>query len=409
MKPPTKGLTTLLTGALARSPGNAFAELSALTPHRSPGFSLADVALPPGKVKPPTKSFATLLGGALALNPGNSGNALADLTALTSERSPGFSLADVAPPPGRSPGNYLADLCALPPGPVKPPTKSLPTLLTGALALNPGNARLSALMGALNPGNALKGEMMTSDQYLNQIITKYLINAEGAKALVNAIYPTIQRWANEFLIEAIYSGSMAKGTAISLASDADVFISLSSNTQEPLAEIYTTLFNAFSQAGYQVRKQNVSIAVSSGGYKIDLVPGKRQSQYGYEHSLYKYKAKTWTKTNVKTHVTHVKKSNRINEIKLTKIWRELNKLDFPSFYLELAVIDCLSGRSYSDISGNFWEVLGFLAADFVNRRYLDPANTNNVISDDLSISERRLIQSAAQIARTKKLWSQIVW
>jgi hypothetical protein len=202
---------------------------------------------------------------------------------------------------------------------------------------------------------------------------------------------------------------MTKGTAISLASDADVFISLSSNTQESLADIYTTLFEALSLAGYQVRKQNVSIGVRSGGYKIDLVPGKRQSQYGYNHSLYKNKAKTWTKTNVKAHVSHVIKSNRINEIKLTKIWRELNNLDFPSFYLELAVIDCLSGHSYSDISGNFWEVLGFLAVDFVNRRYLDPANTNNVISDDLSISGRQLIQRAAQSARKKRLWEQIVW
>lgn len=343
-------------------------------------------------VKPPTKRFATLLTGALALKPGNY---LAGLCAPPPGRSLGNSLADVfAPPPGRFPGNYLADLCALPLGHVKPPTKGL-TLLTGALGLN--------------PCNALKGETMTADQYLNQIITKYLINAEGAKAIVNAIYPTIKSWANEYLMGAIYSGSMAKGTAISLASDADVFISLSSNTQEPLADIYTTLFNALSQAGYQVRKQNVSIGVSSGGYKIDLVPGKRQSQYGYDHSLYKNKANTWTKTNVKAHVSHVINSNRINEIKLTKIWRELNKLDFPSFYLELVVIDCMSGRSYSDMSGNFWEVLGFLESDFVNKRYSDPANINNIISDDLSISERQLIQRAAQIARTKKLWEQIVW
>ena len=273
-------------------------------------------------MKAPTKGLPTLLPGALALNPGNSLDGLAALTAGHSWRN---ALADVfASPPDRSPGNFLAALCALPPGHVKPPTKGLPTLLTGALALNPGNpldglsaltaghsrrnaladvfapppdrspgnflAALCALSGGLNSGNALKGEMMTSDQYLNQIITKYLINAEGAKTIVNAIYPTIQRWANKYLIEAIYSGSMAKGTAISLASDADVFISLSSNTQEPLAEIYTTLFNALSQAGYQVKKQNASIGVSSGGYKIDFVPGKRQSQYGYDHSLYKNKA-----------------------------------------------------------------------------------------------------------------------
>lgn len=249
---------------------------------------------------------------------------------------------------------------------------------------------------------------MTADQYLTQTINKYLINEAGVKAQVSVIYPTIQRWGNEYLLEAIYSGSIAKGTAISLGTDADVFISLSSTAQETLADIYNTLYNALTQAGYQAKKQNVSIGVNAGGYQIDLVPGKRQSQFGYDHSLYKNKANAWTKTNVKTHVNHVTGSNRTREIKLTKIWRELNKLDFPSFYLELAVIDCLSGRSYSDLSGNFWQVLGFLSGEFINRRYLDPANTNNVISDDLSLSQRQLIRNAAQLARTKQNWEQIV-
>jgi hypothetical protein len=250
---------------------------------------------------------------------------------------------------------------------------------------------------------------MTADQYLTQIINKYQINEVGVKAQVTSIYPTIQRWGNEYLLEVIYSGSIAKGTAISLGTDADVFISLSSTTQETLADIYNTLYNAFNQAGFQARKQNVSIGVKSGGYQIDLVPGKRQSQYGYDHSVYRNKASTWTKTNVKTHVSHIAGSNRIREIRITKIWRELNKLDFPSFYLELAVIDCLSGRSYWNLNGNFWEILGFLSGEFISRRYLDPANTNNVISDDLSLSERQLIRNAAQLARTKRDWAQIVW
>lgn len=250
---------------------------------------------------------------------------------------------------------------------------------------------------------------MSADDYLNRIIGKYLINQAGVKERVDAIYPTIQRWAGGYLNEAIYSGSIAKGTAVSLATDADVFISLMSTTPNTLSEIYTSLYNDLSQAGYQARKQNVSIAVSYQGYNIDFVPGKMQSQYGYDHSLYKNKTNTWTQTNVKTHVTHVANSNRIKEIKLTKIWRQRNNLDFPSFYLELAVIDCLSGFSSSDLSGNFRKVLGFLASDFIGRRYVDPANTNNVISDDLTFSEKQLIQRAAKVACSKGCWSEIVW
>ena len=96
---------------------------------------------------------------------------------------------------------------------------------------------------------------MTADQYLTQIINKYRVYEAGVKAHVNQLYPTIQNWGNQYLLEAIYSGSIAKGTAISLSTDADVFLSLSSTTQETLAVIYETLFNALMQAGYHPRKQ----------------------------------------------------------------------------------------------------------------------------------------------------------
>ena len=250
---------------------------------------------------------------------------------------------------------------------------------------------------------------MTADSYLESIIVKYAINEAGVKAQVEAIYPVVKQWGGTYINESIYSGSIAKGTAISIGTDADIFISLSSTTPETLEQIYNTLYNWFSKAGYSPRKQNVSIGLSVGGFKIDWVPGKRQSQYGYDHSLYKSKTNSWAKTNVKTHVSSVNGSNRLKEIKLTKIWRQLNGLDFPSFYLELSVIDCLSGRSYSDLSGNFWEILRFLSNEFPNKRYLDPSNTNNVISDDLSAIGKSQIQTMAQISRNKKTWGEIVW
>ncbi len=250
---------------------------------------------------------------------------------------------------------------------------------------------------------------MSADNYLDSIIAKYAINEAGVKERVQAIYPVIQSWAGAYLNEAIYSGSIAKGTAVKLSTDADVFISLSSTTPDTLSQIFNSLYDALIRNGYKARKQNVSIGVTSGGFKIDLVPGKRQSQQGYDHSLFKNKTGSWTKTNVKTHVSHVSNSNRLREIKILKIWRQLNQLDFPSFYLELVVIDCLSGKSTANFGSNCWEVFGFLEKKFINKRYMDPANSNNVVSDDLSDSEKRAIQRLAATARVKKYWSDIVW
>lgn len=88
---------------------------------------------------------------------------------------------------------------------------------------------------------------MSVDDYLNSIIAKYTINEMGVKAQVEAIYPTIKAWAGSYLNEAIYSGSIAKGTAVSLSTDADVFISLSSTTPNTLAEIYTSLYKRLTE------------------------------------------------------------------------------------------------------------------------------------------------------------------
>src|SRR5271157_2898968 len=227
---------------------------------------------------------------------------------------------------------------------------------------------------------------MNGNEYLRSMISKYQRDSSQAVALSHQIYPTVKVWAGKHLVECIWSGSIAKGTTVSLSSDADVFISLSSTTPDTLSDIYGSLSNVLTGAGYTIRKQNVSIRVLSTRAVVDYTPGKRQSPQGYDHSIFKSKLRTWTKTNVKTHISHITGSGRGNEIKLTKIWRELNRIEFPSFYLELAVIDCLSGAYLDDLANNLWKILTFLAGPFLERVYYDPANANNRVSDDLSVS-----------------------
>ena len=249
---------------------------------------------------------------------------------------------------------------------------------------------------------------MSGNQYLNGVIQKYAINVAGAEAAGQSIYPVIVRWGNGYLVKAEFSGSLAKGTAISIGTDADIFISMSSTTPGTLAGLYGTLYNALTAAGYAARKQNVSIGVKANGYNVDLVPARRQTQNGNDHSLYKNKSNSWTQTNVITHINHVKSSNRIAEIKLAKIWRQLNNLDFPSFYLEMAVIDSLKYSTVGDTASNFLKVLQFFRDNLTSVRYTDPANTNNVISDDLNASQKLVVANMARTSTGKKTWGEIV-
>ena len=189
--------------------------------------------------------------------------------------------------------------------------------------------------------------------------------------------------------------------------DIDLFISLSEQTPETLAQIYGSLWSNMKAAGYEPRRQNVSIGVTVGGYRVDLVPAKRQNLLSTDHSLFRRKANTWTKTNIDTHVQTVSGSGRTAEIRIIKLWRNQKGLEFPSFCLELTVIRALAGK-FGTLSENVWSVFEYLRDKFVAARVVDPANSNNVISDDLTLAEKNAVKVAAQRALNASDWNQIV-
>jgi hypothetical protein len=220
------------------------------------------------------------------------------------------------------------------------------------------------------------------------------------------LYPMIKEWAGDQLLAFHPSGSFMKGTAIKSGTDIDFFISLSETTTETLKEIYDRLFGRLTEKKYTPKRQNVSINIRALGYSVDLVPAKRQNPGSNDHSLYVRKAGTWQKTNVVTHIEAVRSANRLREIRLIKLWRNQLGLDFPSFYLELAVARALAGRSLG-LGDHISLVFEYLRDTFSSARFVDPANTNNVISDELSATDKKKIADAARTARATRLWADI--
>ena len=250
---------------------------------------------------------------------------------------------------------------------------------------------------------------MTGDQYVEVVLRKYVANKLAAQRAAENVAPSIRRWAGSQLADFSYSGSFAKGTTNSLSTDVDLFISLKSSTTETLKEIYESLYRLASSSGWSPRRQNVSIGITHSGMKIDLVPGKKQAGYQNVHSLYKRKTDSWTQTNVKLHVDTVSNSDRTNEIRAIKIWRDLHGLSFPSFYLELMVIEGLKGRSRSNLAANVLHALEYIGENLPTKRIVDPANTNNIISADLLAREKGIVAQQAKISVAKQYWKEIIW
>lgn len=253
-----------------------------------------------------------------------------------------------------------------------------------------------------------RSELVSGDQYIQSLLQRYAVNSFEAKALAGNIAPVLQSWAGSQLNDLTFSGSFAKGTGNSISTDFDIFISLRSDT-EALSEIYQKLLSLATRQGWTPRQQNVSIGITLAGKKIDLVPGRVQSGYVNYHSLYSRRTGTWTQTNVKMHIDTVTKSGRVAEIRAIKLWRDRHGLSFPSFALELGVIDALKGRSTITLAENVMYTLRDLSANIETRRLVDPANTNNVVSDDMSAAEKAAIAKQAIISATKRTWGEIIW
>jgi hypothetical protein len=251
---------------------------------------------------------------------------------------------------------------------------------------------------------------MSPDEYLQRILARESVDTgpyspvRGVQALV---MPTLQQWGGQFIRHVQPSGSFAKGTANKSGTDIDLFISLSESVTNTMKEIYNTLFNKVNESGYQPKRRNVSISITVNGYAVDLVPAKRQNGYGEDHSLYRRRADSWTKTNVTTHINQVIGSGCDREIRIVKLWRDQKGLDFPSFYLELLVIRALSGAG-GTLSQRVRRVFEYFRDTLPNACIIDPANTNNIVSDDLTAAERTRISTAAAAALKAKNWSEIV-
>lgn len=254
--------------------------------------------------------------------------------------------------------------------------------------------------------------MKEQDNYLKSVIEKhspdiYFIVEHKIKELI----PHIHSWANGYRYEIKLSGSLAKGTGISGTTDIDIFISLHHSVKEynTLNDVYFTLRNKMKKLGYSVREQNVSLGLDHTGLKIDIVPGVKHGIFGLDHSIWKRKKQTWTKTNIDSHINLVKNSGRVNEIKLIKIWRKNKGLDFPSFYLELSVIEALKGTSLigSSLSNNFIKIMNYFVSEFETKTIKDPANENNEVSEELTNEEKKKIKQFA-ISTLEGSWEEAV-
>ena len=252
---------------------------------------------------------------------------------------------------------------------------------------------------------------LLAEKYLRDVVAKYEPTAAEKGSVLRAygrLGPTLRSWAGEYLRALQLAGSYTKGTAIRGDTDLDIFVSLRRHTPGSLKDVFDNLSHTLHGYGLGVEQRNVSVRTWLGGLAVDVVPGRQQGGVGEYHSLYSRRRDAWIQTNIRTHITLVKGSAFRREIRLLKIWRQNRELDFPSFYLELCVLDALRGTKTLALSRTIWALLSYLTDEFAERRLVDPANSGNVVSDELSDKEKAHIVGAAAATLSASTWSDVV-
>ena len=253
---------------------------------------------------------------------------------------------------------------------------------------------------------------MLPDAYVRTVLARYELPSgpeSPAEMVAVELKKPISEWAGRYLLGITFCGSYANGTRVRGATDVDLLVSLGPRTPLDIDKLYERFFTFLNSRGYNPKRQSVSIGLQHHGLAVDLVPARQEWGASNDYRVFETERRRVTRTNFDTHLKTVKESDVIEEIRLLKIWRNLRGLRFPSFCLDLTVIDAMRHHAHHQPAASLEVVLKYLKEVFPNAPIRDPANFENRVSDDLLKHERLAISDAAGESLKQTDWSKIVW
>lgn len=251
----------------------------------------------------------------------------------------------------------------------------------------------------------------SADQYVASVVQKYQVDTgteSPAHRAADGVIPMLKGWASDYLLGLELSGAYAKGTAVSLASHVDILITLKAVPEMSPKKTFWHLFQYLTDRELRPHTRRVSMQVRSNGVGVDLIPAFRESG-NIGDTLYNKESDDGIRTNVAQHVHLIASSGRAQEIRALKIWRECNSLNFPSLYLELTAIRALERERFGQLADNVMTVLRYMSDRFLKAVVRDPANPDNVVSNDLTAGEKQILVTAARKLVVEEAWKQILW
>lgn len=257
---------------------------------------------------------------------------------------------------------------------------------------------------------------MNNNEFLGHILKNQDLDEKGAEIKElddrrKQVEGIMRKAFPDTLMKIRAVGSRAKGTLNKICYDQDLPCFLYPGEAEhlSLAEIYETTHVAH-QKDFYVEKKTSALRLQTLDPKqrvdlhTDVVPGRIiDLKTGDAFLYFSGFEKNRVKTNLETHISHVRDSGFTSEIRLIKLINYLFSIGVRTFPLELATIELLqTAKANEGLAGNLVMLLELIVKNVNTLVIKDPANPEgNDLSKifDNNIRNRLIITSE----RTLKL------
>ena len=252
---------------------------------------------------------------------------------------------------------------------------------------------------------------MTGHEYLESVLTQQKVltstiaSMQVTRDTIEATLRTIIGWKPRFY----YAGSYGKDTMLAVYHDLDIVVYYPFDTDKILKDIYWETFRALNGT-YTVQQKDVAIRLPyQGGFNVDVVPGRALGPDFVYANLYRSSVDSRLQTSIKVHINTIKNSGLRGTMRLMKLWNVRQGLGLRSFFVELLVARVLNGTQLVGYDKKLVEMFTYIANNIESARIIDPANSNNIISDLIPIATKRHVAARAKAALLARTWNEVVW
>lgn len=202
-------------------------------------------------------------------------------------------------------------------------------------------------------------------------------------------------------------GSAIKGLSIE-GSDIDIQVAFKQNSGS-IADVYEMVSefctedykdNSLKNVRSQKHSLGLSFKVADKNRRIDVVPLRQVNNgtgdtYLFVGNSNFFGSPTYKKTNPKKQLTAFKFTLKQKQIiKLLKVWKIDNSISIKSIYLEYLVHNAFNRKKMpAAIDKCLFEVIKFIGENITTLRFVDPGNSNNIISNSLTRLQKVNIQN----------------